>query len=146
MITSVPAQPARKDRPWRLCLLTAVAAAGICACGSEQVRASCGDYVHVGGYAAAHQGFVGELSPADSRELPCSGPNCSRAPDRPPASPAEPMAPVAKNWAGSLPGYLFAAEPAVAAWFGGSTPVFPTHYSAPPDRPPRHLTSGAARA
>jgi hypothetical protein len=49
--------------------------------------------------------------------------------------------PVVKNWAGSLAGYLFPTEFAVAAWLGRTTPVFPTYYTSPPDRPPRHPAS-----
>lgn len=87
-------------RRWRVALLLVVIA---CATPGR-VSAECGDHVQILNATALDNGdnATSATTVAQSQEtekVPCSGPNCSRAPERhsPPYAPAPPTAPQGKD-------------------------------------------------
>jgi hypothetical protein len=64
---------------------------------ADAARASCGDYVTVGGpnSIAPHRSFMPQ---ADDAPAPCSGPHCSRRAPSPPESPAPLLSTGAHDW------------------------------------------------
>jgi hypothetical protein len=137
-------------RAWRCGLLAAITGIVGLALGADLAQASCGDYVHVSPQAATAQKIAETQHPTQhSSRLPCSGPQCSRAPDRAPIPPTEAVVSTAKNWASpSLD--LVQPELNLAGWIAVGPPLLPfitagssatlarcTHWE-----PRRHATNG----
>jgi hypothetical protein len=60
----------------------------------RMARASCGDYVHIGGHKRPTADQQTPRPPA-----PCHGPNCSRGPTQPPITPAPVPPATGERWA-----------------------------------------------
>jgi hypothetical protein len=87
---------------WRLCRLLvggSVLLLGVLAAPSA-VRASCGDYVMIGGHPAAKaDATTPRQTPHDTGHPgPCSGPFCSRGPTLPPLLPVAVVTVSAEHW------------------------------------------------
>ena len=78
----------------------------------SHARASCGDYVLVGGQSAhhgaesaamnSHSGQLGQISNSPGSPCPCSGPQCSQSPPRPLGVPVVPVSSVTTSDWGML--------------------------------------------
>ncbi len=97
----MPGQPSPFRRTHRLWLTIPLAIAGMLLLAPGSVRASCGDYVQVGGRKVADVDHPTPPTPARP-SVPCKGPHCSQGSERVPFAPIARPLPGIEQWATPL--------------------------------------------
>jgi hypothetical protein len=127
----------RSRHCWHWCrfatgVLLALLVSGLSA---PAVRASCGDYVVLGGSSAGAMSAAKHPAPAQPN-TPCRGPNCSRGPLVPPLAPVVPSTVPSQEWACTFGG-LFPTGAATFAYLSEEPSTAPIFYGDGVFHPPR---------